>query len=42
MRVNELRDPAVFRDGESAWLLYTTAGEHGLGLARMNYSESQK
>ncbi len=34
-RVNELRDPAVFREGAAAWLLYTTSGEHGLGLAKL-------
>jgi hypothetical protein len=37
--VNELRDPAVFREGPQAWLLYSIAGEHGLGLARLNYRE---
>ena len=30
-----LRDPAVFRDGAEAWLVYATAGEHGLGIARL-------
>ena len=34
-RVNELRDPAIYREGGAAWLLYSTAGEHGLGLARL-------
>lgn len=34
-RVNELRDPAVFRDGSRAWLIYTVAGENGLGLAEI-------
>jgi hypothetical protein len=36
-RVRELRDPAVYRDGDQAWLLYTIAGEHGLGLASLDY-----
>ena len=36
-KVNELRRPAVFRDGNAAWLLYTTSGEHGLGLAKLRY-----
>ena len=39
-RVNELRDPGVFREGGAAWLLYATAGEHGLGLARRDYPET--
>ncbi len=37
-RVHELRDPGVLRDGEEAWLVYSIAGEHGLGLARLNYN----
>ena len=36
-RVRELRDPAVFREGGRAWLLYSIAGEHGLGLASLDY-----
>lgn len=35
--VNELRDPEVFRDGDDVWLLYSVAGEHGIGLARLSY-----
>lgn len=34
-RVRQLRDPAVYREGERAWLIYTIAGEHGLGLAEL-------
>jgi hypothetical protein len=34
-RVRELRDPAVYRDGERAWLIYSIAGEHGLALAEL-------
>jgi beta-xylosidase len=34
--VNELRDPAVFRDSDgSLWLLYTGGGEQAIGLARL-------
>ncbi len=36
-RVRELRDPGVYREGDDAWLLYSTAGEYGLGLARLHY-----
>lgn len=35
--VHELRDPAVYREGTNAWLLYSIAGEHGLGLAKLQY-----
>lgn len=31
-RVHELRDPAVWREGDRAWLLYSIAGEAGLGI----------
>lgn len=36
-RVRELRDPAVYREGDGAWLLYSTAGEYGIGLAKLDY-----
>ena len=35
-RVNELRDPGVFRESDNAWLIYSIAGEHGFGLARLS------
>ena len=38
-RARELRDPAVYREGDSAWLLYSVAGEAGLGLARLTITE---
>lgn len=34
--VRELRDPAVYREGADAWLLFSIAGEHGIGLAKLN------
>jgi len=34
--VRQLRDPAVFRDGDQMYLLYSTAGEQGIGIARLN------
>jgi hypothetical protein len=33
--VRELRDPAVFEDADSLYLLYTVAGEKGIAIARM-------
>lgn len=39
-RVRELRDPDVFREGDEAWLLYSTAGEYGIGLAKLLYQTS--
>ncbi len=38
---NGLRDPAVFRDGGKIWLLYSTAGEHGIGLAQLHYEAAK-
>lgn len=35
---NALRDPAVFREAGHAWLLYSTAGEHGLAAAKLHYA----
>jgi hypothetical protein len=40
-RVNELRDPAVFRENGIAWLIYSVAGEHGLGLAQVQFETKQ-
>jgi hypothetical protein len=34
-RVRQLRDPAVFRDGDAAWLLYSVAGESGIAIAEL-------
>lgn len=35
-RENQLRDPAVFEEGDSVYLLYATAGERGIALARLH------
>lgn len=40
-RENGLRDPAVYRENEKAWLLYSTAGEHGIGIAELHYEEGR-
>ncbi len=34
-RVNQLRDPAVFDDGDRCYLLYAVAGESGIALAEL-------
>jgi hypothetical protein len=38
---NSLRDPAVFRDEGKTWLLYSAAGEHGIGMVRIEYREAR-
>ncbi len=38
-RVRELRDPAVYREGNDAWLLYSTAGEYGIGIAKLEVGD---
>jgi hypothetical protein len=32
---NGVRDPGVFREGKRRWLLYSTAGENGIGIAEL-------
>ncbi|MEZ5351261.1 MAG: hypothetical protein R2762_01365 [Bryobacteraceae bacterium] len=34
---NGLRDPAIFREDGRVWMLYSSAGEHGIGLAELQY-----
>jgi hypothetical protein len=34
-RVRQLRDPAIFREGGKTYLLYSIAGESGLGIAEL-------
>jgi len=36
-RVNQLRDPAIFEDGEKTYLLYAIAGESGIAIAEVKY-----
>lgn len=36
-RAHALRDPAIFRDGDRCYLVYSTAGEAGLALAEIRY-----
>ena len=33
--VNQLRDPAIFLEGDRTYLLYAIAGEHGLAIAEL-------
>jgi hypothetical protein len=34
-RVRQLHDPAIFRDNDETYLLYSVAGEYGLAIARL-------
>ncbi|MCL4535925.1 MAG: hypothetical protein M1370_12295 [Bacteroidetes bacterium] len=34
-RVRQLRDPAIFQEGEQTYLLYSVAGEYGIAIARL-------
>lgn len=34
--VNQLRDPAIFKDEDRAFLLYSVAGESGIAIAELN------
>ncbi len=35
-RENALRDPAIFKEDGRTWLLYSVAGENGIGIAELN------
>jgi hypothetical protein len=34
-RENALRDPAIFKEEGRTWLLYSVAGENGIGMAEL-------
>ncbi len=36
-QVNQLRDPALYVEGDQVYLLYAVAGESGIALARVNF-----
>ena len=38
IRVNQLRDPAIYVEDDRVYLLYAVAGEAGIGLARLDIS----
>ena len=37
--VNQLRDPAIFIEGEKIYLLYAVRGENGIAIAKINIKE---
>jgi len=37
-QVNQLRDPAIFVEGEDIYLLYASAGESRLAIAKLSES----
>ena len=34
-KVRQLRDPAIFKEGNDTYLLYSVAGEQGIAIARL-------
>ena len=38
-QVRQLRDPAIFDDGQRTYLLYSVAGESGIAIARLKLSD---
>ena len=34
-KVNQLRDPGLYREGKDTYLLYSIAGEHGIAIAKL-------
>ncbi len=39
---NGLRDPAIYREDGKTWLLYSSAGEHGIGIAELQYEAAAR
>jgi hypothetical protein len=37
VRVNQLRDPAIYQEGGETYLLYSVAGESGIAIARIEF-----
>jgi len=37
-QVNQLRDPAIFVEGDRIYLFYAVAGESGIGLAQLEFA----
>jgi hypothetical protein len=37
--VNQLRDPTIFEEDGRVYLLYTVAGERGIGLAEVHLQD---
>ena len=40
-RVNQLRDPAIYQEGEDVFLLYSVAGESGIAIARLQFEAAR-
>ena len=40
--VNQLRDPAVYLEGEEAYLLYAVGGESGIGIVRLYTDQDRR
>jgi len=36
-RVHQLRDPAIYQEGDKTYLLYSVAGESGIAIAEINF-----
>ncbi len=41
-RVNQLRDPAIFQEAGRVFLLYAAGGEHGIGIAELEWDEGSQ
>ena len=40
-RVHQLRDPAIYQEGDKDWLLYSVAGESGIAIAEIRFANAQ-
>jgi hypothetical protein len=39
VRVNQLRDPAIYQEGGNTYLLYSVAGESGIAVSEISFSD---
>jgi len=38
-RVHQLRDPAIYQEGEKTYLLYSVSGESGIAISEINFTK---
>ena len=39
VRVNQLRDPAIYQEDDKTYLLYSVAGESGIAVSKINFTD---
>jgi hypothetical protein len=39
VRVHQLRDPAIYKEADKTYLLYSVAGENGIAVAEIEFDD---